>query len=126
MTTAYVDTSAMVAIAFQEPGSVQFARSLAGCTRWISSNLLEAEIGATFVRENQYLDISTLSGIDWILPDRSLNPEIAAALRFGHVQGAPLWHIATALYVAPRPRDILFITADHRQRAVAEVLGFQV
>ncbi len=126
MTAAYIDTSAMVAIAFQEPGSVPLARRLERCTRWISSNLLEAEIGATFVRENQYLDPSALFGIDWILPDRSLSPEIAAALRVGHVQGAALWHIATALYVAPRPGDIFFATADHRQRAVAEVLGFQV
>lgn len=126
MTTAYVDTSVIVAIAFQEPGSIQLARRLEGYTRWISSNLLEAELRATFAREKAYLDTSTLSGIDWILPDRSLSPEFAAALRVGYVRGADLWHIATALYVALRPGDISFITADQRQRDVAESLGFQV
>ncbi|MCE2465237.1 MAG: type II toxin-antitoxin system VapC family toxin [Dehalococcoidia bacterium] len=126
MTTAYVDTSVIVAIAFQEQGSVQIARRLEDCTRWISSNLLEAELRATFAREEQHLDPSTLSGIDWVLPDRSLSPEFAAALRAGYLRGADLWHIATALYVAPKPGDIFFITADHRQREVATSLGFQV
>ncbi len=126
MTTAYVDTSVIVAIAFQEPGSIQIAQHLNDCTRWISSNLLEAELRATFAREKQYLDTSTLSGIDWILPDRSLSPEFAAALKAGYLRGADLWHIATALYVAPRPGDIAFITADQRQRDVAASLGFQV
>ena len=126
MTTAYVDTSVIVAIAFQEPGSVQIARRLEDCTRWISSNLLEAELRATYAREERYLDPSTLSGIDWVLPDRSLSPEFAAALRAGYLRGADLWHIATALYVAPKPEDIFFITADHRQREVAASLGFRV
>ena len=126
MTTAYVDTSVIVAIAFQEPGSIQLARRLEEHTRWISSNLLEAELRATFAREKAYLDTGTLSGIDWILPDRSLSPEFAAALRAGYLRGADLWHIATALYVAPRPGDISFITADQRQRDVAASLGFQV
>ena len=126
MTTAYVDTSVIVAIAFQEPGSIQIARRLNECTRWISSNLLEAELRATFAREKQHLDTSTLSGIDWILPDRSLSPEFAVALRTGYLRGADLWHVATALYVAPRPGDIAFITADQRQQDVAASLGFQV
>ncbi len=126
MTTAYVDTSVIVAIAFQEPGSIQITRRLNECTRWISSNLLEAELRSTFAREKAYLDTSTLSGIDWILPDRSLSPEFAAALKAGYLRGADLWHIATALYVAPRPGDIAFITADQRQQDVAASLGFQV
>ena len=126
MTTAYVDTSVIVAIAFQEPGSVQLARHLEECTRWISSNLLEAELRATFAREKRYLDTSTLSSIDWIFPDRSLSSEFAAALRAGYLRGADLWHVATALYVAPRPGDIAFITADQRQQDVAQALGFQV
>ena len=126
MTTAYVDTSAIAAIAFQEQGSVQIARRLEEFSRWTSSNLLEAELRAAFGRENQYLDPSTLSGIDWILPDRPLSPEFAAVLKAGYLRGADLWHIATALYLAPTPGDIFFITADHKQREVAASLGFQV
>ncbi len=126
MTTAYVDTSTIVAIAFREQGSVQLAQRLEVCTRWISSNLLEAELRATFVREKEYLDPSTLSGIDWVLPDRPLAPELGAVLRAGYLRGADLWHVATALYVASRPEDLLFMTADQKQQDVASSLGFQV
>ena len=48
------------------------------------------------------------------------------ALRAGHLRGADLWHIATALYVAPDPFSIAFATLDQRQAEVAAALGFQV
>ena len=53
MDFAYVDTSPLVAIAFDEPGGEEMATELAGIERLVSSNLLEAELLATFLREGR-------------------------------------------------------------------------
>lgn len=58
--------------------------------------------------------------------DRPLAGELARALQAGYLRGADLWHIAMALYIAPRAEDIGFITLDGTQREVASALGFQV
>ena len=67
---------------------------------------------------------SIVSRIQWVLPDRSLAPEFATVLEAGYLRGADLWHVATALYVAPNPRDLSFVTLDSRQQSVAKTLGF--
>jgi len=40
------------------------------------------------------------------------------------VKGAHLWHLACALFLAPEPKDLAFLTLDKRQEAVARKLGF--
>ena len=126
MSTAYIDTSVLAAVAFDEPGAAACARRLDGFDRLISSNLLEAELRAAFARENLVFRESALAGIEWILPDRPLGPEFAAVLGTGGLRGADLWHVATALYVFPRPPALSFATLDARQGAVAEALGFAI
>lgn len=126
MSIVYVDTSALVAIAFDEPEGAQTSERLEGFSRLLSSNLLEAELRAAFAREQQEFDADVLSRVDWILPDRPLAGEMARALEAGYLRGADLWHIATALYVAPDAEEISFITLDGQQRKVASALGFQV
>ena len=126
MTVAYVDTSALVAVAFDERGGVPIARRLDECSRLLSSNLLEAEVRAVFAREHLDFAANLIAGIEWVLPDRPLAPELAAVLESGYLRGADLWHVATALYAIPEPSQAAFITADTRQQAVAEVLGFEV
>jgi hypothetical protein len=42
------------------------------------------------------------------------------------MRGADCWHLATALYVAPNPSELTFLTLDLAQRKVAKTLGFQV
>ena len=44
MSVAYVDTSVLTAIAFDEPGAAAFAQRLDEFARLISSNLLEAGV----------------------------------------------------------------------------------
>ena len=44
MSVAYVDTSVLTAIAFDEPGAAALAGRLDEFTRLVSSNLLEAEL----------------------------------------------------------------------------------
>ena len=126
MSIAYVDTSALVAIAFDEPRGEETGARLDGFSRLLSSNLLEAELRAAFAREQQEFEVDVLSRIDWILPDRPLARELARALEAGYLRGADLWHVATALYVAPKPAEIGFVTLDCRQHEVASALGFQV
>ena len=124
MSVAYVDTSVLTAIAFDEPGAVEYAERLDEFARLISSDLLEAELRAAFARENLLFQESAVAGIEWILPDRTLAPEFATVLETAYLRGADLWHVAAALYVSPQSGSLSFATLDARQSAVAEALGF--
>ena len=126
MSIAYVDSSAIVGIAFQDNGWTAVERRLGRFSNLWSSNLLEAEVRAAYGRERKAFDVRVLSGVRWVLPDRPLTTEIASILQAGYLRGADLWHIATALYAAPEPGDISFVTLDDRQRAVAATLGFRI
>ncbi len=124
MKVAYVDTSCLVAVAFGERGSTALARRLTGFDELVSSNLLEAELRAAFVREARTPDQDLLDRISWIVPDRPLHAEIDAVFAAGYVRGADCWHLATALYLAGNAAEITFLTLDERQGAVARTLGF--
>ena len=122
--SAYIDTSALLAMALGEPGEAAVARRLAGYPRWVSSNLLEAEVRSALARAGNEFDPDLLARIRWVMPTRPLTPEIAAALRVGYLRGADLWHIASALYAAQAMPELAFITLDQRQQRVAAGLGF--
>ncbi len=124
MSVAYVDSSALIAIAFNEPTGQAMARRLEAFSTLLSSNLLEAELRAACQREEQDFDPEVVAGIEWVLPRRPLTAELAAVLAAGHLRGADLWHVATALFVTHEPGSTAFLTLDRRQRAVAEALGF--
>lgn len=126
MSVAYVDTSALLAIAFDEEDAAALAATLTGFTRLVSSNLLEAELKAACHREGRAVPAHLLARINWVLTHRALSMEMETALSTGHLRGADLWHIATALYVAPEPAAIAFATLDWRQAEVAAALGFEV
>jgi len=125
LSVAYVDTSCLVAIAFGERGARDVANKLQEFDETLSSNLLEAELRSAFHREDVPFDPDLLTWIGWLLPDRPLGPEIARALEAGHLRGADLWHLASALYLAEDPAEIHFLTLDARQAGVADRLGFQ-
>lgn len=121
-----MDTSAVMAIALEEPAAPQIAQHLSSFVRLFSSNLLEAEARAAFHREGMAFDAGAFANITWVHPMRSLGPEMAKALEIGgYLKGADLWHIATALYVDETIIGrMAFVTLDHRQRTVAGNLGF--
>ena len=123
-TDAYLDTSALAAIGFNEPGSFAVKQRLNRFSRLRASLLLEAELRSAYARENLTFDVRLLDRIMWVEPNRPLSAELAAVLQVGYLRGADLWHVA-ALYSADDPREITFITLDSRQRAVAAALGFQ-
>lgn len=126
MRVAYVDTSCLVAIAFAESGSATLARSLRSFDTLLASNLLEAELRASLLREKVEKGAEKLlSWVTWLLPNRELTPEFTRVLRFGYVRGGDLWHLACALFAAKEPERIYFLTLDERQRQIAQALGFQ-
>jgi predicted nucleic acid-binding protein len=122
---AYVDTSWLVAIAFAEKGSEEAMKLLRSDLQVVSSNLLEAEVRSAFLRENVEEDPgSILEGIAWILPDRSLAPELGRVFESGLLKGADAWHLACALYLDPGASALTFFSRDAAQRRVARALGF--
>lgn len=124
MTAAYVDTSCLVAVAFSEPGHEALAERLATIDRLHSSNLAEAELCAALFGRGAVDDGSITRRVSWVLPDRSLGPEIQTVLAAGYLRGADLWHLACALYLSLDPRELVFLTMDHQQAAVADAMGF--
>jgi len=126
MTAAYLDTSALVAIAFGETGSPSLAKRLSQFDEILSSNFLEAEYRAALAREGVAAGFEMLTWISWILPNRPLGTEIKRVLDAGYLRGADLWHLACALYVSENPEELAFASLDGRQRDVAESLGFVV
>ncbi|WP_425152651.1 PIN domain-containing protein [Candidatus Palauibacter sp.] len=126
MSTAYVDTSAIVSVAFVEAGADDIVRRLRRFRDLISSNLLEAELRSACAREGKPFPENLVSGFRWIHPNPPLSREMRAALRAGYLRGADLWHVACALYVARNPSDVSFITLDERQAEVAAALKFRL
>lgn len=123
---AYVDTSAILAVALNESGARAMSARLERHDRLLSSNLLEAELRAAFTREDVEYRPEVTAPISWIVPDRALSEEIGRVLASGYLRGADCWHLATALFVCDEPSDIEFLTLDTQQRRVARGLGFRV
>lgn len=124
MTRAYLDSSCLVGVAFGEPKATRMKRRLLGFDQLLSSNLLEAEVRATLQREAVSGGDDLLSWIDWVLPSRPLSQEIQRVLEMGYLRGAGLWHLATALYLAPDPGELPVLTLDERQAEAARELAF--
>lgn len=119
-----MDTSCIVATAFGEKDAVTIARRLARYDRVLSSPLLEAELFSALLREEREVTGAWSSAIEFVIVDRPLGPELTRVLAAGYLRGADCWHLATALYVAPDPANLAFVTLDATQRKVARALGF--
>ncbi len=122
---AYIDSSAILAIALGQDGHQDVARRLDEYADLIASNLVEAEIRSTLERERRPFDQSLTANFTWIYPNRPLTDEFELVLSAGYLRGADLWHVAVALFASPDPSQIAFITLDVRQREVAQNIGFQ-
>jgi len=125
MSVAYVDTSCLVAIAFNEAGARSLARKLEVYEQRFTANLLEAEFLSALRREGVEGGQEFLDTMTWVLPDRRLTPEMERVVATRYVRGADLWHLACALYLAESPADMDFLTLDAAQRDAAAALGFR-
>jgi predicted nucleic acid-binding protein len=125
VTLAYVDTSCLVAIAFDETGATRLATRLQRFDRLFASNLLEAELRSALTREGVTgREIPMLSWLTWIYPNRPLTAELTRITALGYLKGVDLWHLANALFLAPDAKQLAFLTLDKRQRDVGAKLGF--
>ncbi len=126
MRAAYIDTSLLIGLKFE--GSDVKMRSIVTRFRLYSSELLLAETLAFARRESlaENLVRNAVAGIAWVLPDRSLAPEIESTLRHGHLRGADAWHIACALFLSADPSKLPFLSLDARQCQIAQKVGFVV
>ena len=88
-----------------------------------ASSLLEAELMAACVRDGA--PTPSTASLSWVTPTRRLTAELARVLEAGYVRGADAWHLATALYVAPDPGELSFLSLDLAQSKVADALGFR-
>ena len=127
MKRAYIDTSWLIRINFEDPDK-KLQRELKQYKRLFAAELLIAELFAFARRESleQELITEQLRAITFIIPDRSLKDEMERIIKIGYLRGADLWHLACACYLSPKPEELSFLSADDRQREVAETLGFEV
>lgn len=124
---AVVDTSCLVALAFDEPGAARLRARLRSFDRLFASALVEAELLGAFRREHVEADIADFTrGLALVSPDRPLGGELRRVADAGHLRGADMWHLATALFLGPDPGELTFLTLDAPQRRVARTLGFAV
>ena len=127
MTTAYLDSSFLLTIAFGEANAPALRRTLGRYERLVSSDLLVAECLAAAQREalDHATMVAALHPVDLVLPSRSLMREMLEALDEGHLRRADLWHIACAMFVAADARaEVAFLSRDQPPRRVAKRLGF--
>lgn len=131
MRVAYVDTSALVALAFDEHQGDRVREALAEYDRLFSSDLLEAELRSVFHRQRRPWSDAWVAGVGRVRPEGRLGPLFDRVLSAGFLRGADLWHLACALHLAelldPLPSPPLgFLTLDRAQREVGERLGLGV
>jgi len=122
---AFVDSSVLIAIGLDEEGAAAARERLIGVRPLWAAPLLEAEYAAAFAREQRALRSEPLTWIRWVTGAGALSAEVSTVLAAGYVRGADCWHLATALWLAPDPSQLAFLTFDERQRTVAERLGFR-
>ena len=127
MRAAYLDSSFLVAILFDEPGASGLRRTLGRYERVFSSDLLTAETLSTAVRERLEVGavMTALEAVALVLPHRSLDRGMQEVLAQGYLRGADAWHVACALFLADAARsELAFLSRDVAQRRAARRLGF--
>ena len=124
MSVAYIDTSALVAVLFDEPEGGALGSRLDTFSHVVPRTCLKRKSGRS------------CTGGACAQPGSSGRYQVgsAGAPTRTRVYESPgswlsprrrLWHLATALYLAEDPKDISFLTRDRRQEAVASALGFR-
>jgi predicted nucleic acid-binding protein len=127
MKFAYIDTSYLIAIVFNERNSSRLRLKLLKFDRIFSSNLLEAEFLSTLKRESIGNEIAReiLEPISWVFPNRTLTEEFNQILPIVYLKGTDLWHLSCALYLGS-PQNFTFLTLDLKQKQAAKKLGFKI
>lgn len=127
MDFAYVDTSCLVAVAFEEPGHEAVRRGLEGYAGLVAGGLVEAELRSALAREGRGGEVDHLfPQVRWFGVPARLNAELERVFAGGYLRGADAWHLAAALWFCDTPQSLAVCTLDEGQAAVARRLGFVV
>lgn len=127
MSDAFIDTSFLLAIVFEEREASRLRRLLTRYDQIFASDLLVSETASAVAREGSdgVLVRAELDRLSLVFPHRSLEPEFMEALGSGYLRGADLWHLGCALFVAGKARgELAFLSRDGAQRRAARALGF--
>ncbi len=119
----YVDTSVIVAITLGENGADAVLQKVRPF-QLVAAPLLEAEWRSACHRDGIAADPALLREIEWIVAPGELSSQLTRVFEAGYLRGADAWHLATALYLAPDPGELTFLTLDQRQGDIAAKLGF--
>jgi predicted nucleic acid-binding protein len=124
----YVDSSIIVSLMFSEKGGGSFKKQIAEAENAFSSSLLEAEVFAAARREGLSLSIAEefIETVSLVFPDRSLKDELMQILSGNYCRGADACHLATALYLDPEMKNLVFLSADQAQSNIAKKMGFAI
>lgn len=125
MRVAYLDSSVVVAIALEEPGSDRLRELVSDFDLIRATTLLEAEVMAALTRMGVAANVSIFDDIDWVIPIFRLSRDIERVLAAGYLKGGDCLHLASALFGAGDPSQVTFLTLDEKQRTVAARLGFR-
>ncbi len=124
MRVAYVDTSCLLSVAFQEPNRDSVIAQLDRYDQLSSSDLLIAELLSAASREGSPdPKLEMLGHFVWVFPDRTLSRECRSVLSVGYIKGADLWHLACALFLREKVGNLDFVTLDRNQARLAKMLG---
>ncbi len=97
MSTAYTDTSVLIAIETCQPDYDLYEEEPGRFERLVSSKLLEAEYRSVCMRERRAPSNLRLNKISWIIPARPLTRELESVMTAGYLRGVDLWHVATGI-----------------------------
>lgn len=126
MKIGYIDTSVLVAMAFDDAGGSFIGRFVKTFDRLYSSHLLEAEFFSAASKENRLKDARAfIKPIRFIYPDTNLTRYHEQVLKAGNIDGSALHHLSCALYLFLRPEDAFFLSLHAPQSNLAARLGFQ-
>ncbi len=127
LSAAYIDTTALLPVTYgEEPVAESIRRKLESFRYLLSANILEAEMRGAFALEGREFDDNVLASINWIMPNRRLDAEMAAVLRTAQLQPIRLWHLVTALFFNELVPGLVFVTLDEQQETAARDLGLAI
>ncbi len=127
MSWAYIDSSVLIATLLEDHPKPQLDKFWGSAERFISSYLLQAEVFSAVKREKADMQLAALEikKIGFVRTD-SLAEELMEIFKAGYVRGADAFHLATALWIRGKHKDLKFITLDEKQKEIAKHLDFIV
>jgi predicted nucleic acid-binding protein len=125
----YIDTSAFLAVAFNQSDSKgRMLKLLRKADLVVSSDLLISEAACAFLREKQSFNIlnDLLAGVTIVSPNIEVSV-VKQVLKYGYIRGADAHHLSCALTLAQsNSKQLKFLSLDIKQNKVAQYTGLDV